>query len=316
MRASWTEMVLFVQVALVGLMMGLLLLAGVVAQAGIVAGRGSIAYVSEQDGNPEIYLLDIDRAYLRRLTRHAAADRRPAWSPDGRAISFYSNRHNGRWNIYLMQASGSRVRQITDTDGRDGNLAWSPDGRYVAFDSTRSGNLEIYVMEAACMDAPTTCAPRRLTNHAAADRYPTWSPDGRYLLFESVRYEYYDIFRIRADGRDLTRLTRNTIPDWGANWSPDGTQIAFASSRGASWDIYVIPAACEGLVGGCEGEARLLIEHPHDDSLPQWSPDGRYLLFESWIDDNFELFIAAADGSGLQRLTFNRADDTQAVWWP
>ncbi len=307
---------LFVQVALVGLMLALLLLAGMVAQAGIVAGRGSIAYVSEQDGNPEIYLLDIDRAYLRRLTQHPAADRRPAWSPDGRTLSFYSNRDTGRWNIYLMQANGTRVRQITDSDGRDGNLVWSPDGRHVAFDSTRSGNLEIYVMEAACMDAPATCTPRQLTHHAAADRYPTWSPDGRYLLFESVRYEYYEIFRIRADGSDLTRLTRNTSPDWGANWSPDGTQIAFASSRGTSWDIHVMPADCDKLRGGCEAHTRRLIEHPHDDSLPQWSPDGRYLVFEAWIGDNFELFIAAADGSGLQRLTFNDTDDTQAVWWP
>ncbi len=312
----WGALVLRVQMVMIGLMLGLLLLTGVISQAGGLAGRGSIVFASERAGSSDLYLLDIDRDYLRRLTHTQATDRRPAWSPDGRTLSFYSNRENGRWNIFIMNPNGTNIRQITETDGRDGNLAWSPDGQYVAFDSTRTGNLEIFVMETACLDAPTTCDPQRITHHAAADRSPAWSPDSTQLLFESARYEYYEIFRVNPDGSDLTRLTVNNTPDWSANWSPNGREIAFASGRGETWDIYVMDADCDTLPGGCEDNARLLVEHPYDAALPQWSPDGQHIIFEAWMDNNFDLFIVQADGQHLQRLTTHPANDTQAVWWP
>ncbi|MBZ0295257.1 MAG: hypothetical protein K8L99_22020, partial [Anaerolineae bacterium] len=281
-----------------------------------LGGRGSIAFVSQRDGNPEIYLMDIDRGRVRRLTDDPAVDRHPAWSPDGRTLAFYSNR-NGNWDIFVTDAAGRQTYPLVISAARDGNLVWSPDGEHLAFDSTRSGNLEIYVMDSACVEQRTACFYRQTTHHAAADQYPTWSPDGKHLVFESVRYEQYDLLMMDEDGENVRRLTDNAYPDWGANWSPDGTQIVYASGKGAAdWDLYVIDADCYQQIGGCDENARLLVEHPFDDVTPVWSPDGRYVIFASWIDDDYELFIVNADGTDLEQLTSNVVDDEQAVWWP
>jgi TolB protein len=215
---------------------------------------------------------------------------------------------------------------LTATDDRDGNLSWSPDGTRVAFDSTRDGNLELYVMPSACLQPETPCEPKRLTAYASLDQEPRWSPDGRWLVFESIRYEYRDIFVLDPSCLDDTvecidtvrRLTVNSISDWAPVWSPHGDQIAFASNRGADWDLFIIDADCDTRPAGCETTARQLTDNAVDDTNPDWSPDGRYIIFESWLDDNWELFLIEADcfGCAAEQLTFNDYDDGEAVWWP
>ena len=69
-------------------------------------GSGLIAFVSDRDGNQEIYVMNADGSGLTSLTNNAADDYDPAWSPDGRQIAFYSDR-DGNWEIYLMNADGS-----------------------------------------------------------------------------------------------------------------------------------------------------------------------------------------------------------------
>jgi hypothetical protein len=136
------------------LLLVMLLLTGMlefVNAADWLPGRGSLAFVSDRDGNREIYLMDLDRPFIRRLTDNPGIDLRPTWSPDGKQIAFYSNR-DGAWNLYVMRASGRDVRQITQSGSRDRNPRWSPDGTLLAFDSTRNVNSEIFVTQTACLD--------------------------------------------------------------------------------------------------------------------------------------------------------------------
>ena len=65
-----------------------------------------IAFVSNRDGNPEIYVMGSDGSNPRRLTHHTANDWSLVWSPDGRHIAFHSNR-DGNWEIYVMGSDGS-----------------------------------------------------------------------------------------------------------------------------------------------------------------------------------------------------------------
>lgn len=303
-------------IALAAVGLGLFGVTGWVIAANWLGGRGSIAFISQRDGNAEIYLMDIDRAQVRRLTHHPATERHPTWSPDGRMLAFYSNR-SGSWDIFVTDPAGRQTYPLVISAARDGNLVWSPDGRHLAFDSTRSGNLEIYVMDADCVEQHTACFYHQLTNFAGADQAPAWSPDSQRLVFESIRYEQYDLFMMDINGENLHRLTTDVFPDWGADWSPDGQQIVFASGRkDGEWDLYLMDADCYMRPGGCEDSIRLLVDHPYDDTSPAWSPDGRYIAFTSWVEDNYELFIVNANGSDLQRLTINTVDDEQAVWWP
>ncbi len=84
-----------------------------------------IAFVSDRDGNEEIYLMDPDSANLRRLTHNKAEDWFPAWSPDGKWIAFSSNR-DGNHEIYVMPADGSDQKRLTNNDAEDWGPVWRP----------------------------------------------------------------------------------------------------------------------------------------------------------------------------------------------
>ena len=138
---------------------------------------GKIAFVSERDGNEEIYVMNADGSGQTRLTNAPAADWYPRWSPDGRHLAFSSNLRVGSEAIYVMNADGSRLSRLTTAPGWwssdlrwDRDPSWSSDGRHLAFSSTRDGNAEIYVMNA------DGSGQTRLTNAPAADSDPSWSP--------------------------------------------------------------------------------------------------------------------------------------------
>ena len=86
-----------------------------------------IAFVSERDGNREIYVMSADGSAVRRLTDHPAADVYPAWSPDGARIAFVSER-DGNADIYVMNADGTAPQRLTNSPAEEAFPAWSPDG--------------------------------------------------------------------------------------------------------------------------------------------------------------------------------------------
>jgi hypothetical protein len=91
-----------------------------------------IAFVSDRDGNSEIYVIHADGSEQRNLTRQPASDSHPSWSPDGRKLAFVSRR-DGNAEIYVMNADGSELRNVTRTPSDDLDPAWSPNGRAIAF---------------------------------------------------------------------------------------------------------------------------------------------------------------------------------------
>ena len=84
-----------------------------------------IAFISERDGNLEIYLLDLDTDALTNLTNHPADDNYPTWSPDDSRIAFTTNR-DGNSEIYVMDRDGTNPRNLTNHPARDFWPAWSP----------------------------------------------------------------------------------------------------------------------------------------------------------------------------------------------
>jgi Tol biopolymer transport system component len=126
-----------------------------------------IAFVSNRDGNREIYAMKADGTGQTRLTDDPATDGGPSWSPDGARILFSSDR-DGHIAVYVMNPDGSEQVRLTDPQVNDGGGRWSPDGTRIVFGSDRDGHYEIYGMEA---DGSRQV---RLTRGTADNTNPAW----------------------------------------------------------------------------------------------------------------------------------------------
>ena len=237
-----------------------------------VDAQAQIAFVSQRDGNPEIYVMDDNGKNQQRLTNNRDDDWSPSWSPDGKRIAFASQR-DGNSEIYVMDADGGNQLNLTNNPNEDKYPSWSPNGERIAFSSWDGEvknfviTFDIYVMDA---DGGNQL---NLTNNPFDDRHPSWSPDGKRIVFASAREGHFrskfgitdEIYVIDANGGNEQRFTENRQNDWEPSWSPDGKRIAFAADRKgdfANFEIYVMDA---------DGENQQnLTNNRDDDRYPSW----------------------------------------------
>lgn len=253
-------------------------------------GQNTILLTSDQDGNREIYAVDVDGSNLERLTTDPGEDVEPAWSPDHAQIAFASNR-DGNFAIYLMNPDGNRVKRITeDTLGNyNASPAWSPDGQHIAFVSNANGNTQIYIIGADGSN------PRAITDPANNSLDPSWSPDGEWIAFATDADGASQINIIRPDGSDIKQLTHDDSVDSDSPaWSRDGSLLAFAAN-GDSGEIDVMDA---------DGSNTRLIAAVTDGfiSSPAWSDDGDEIAYVLSDGPTTSIYIIGVDGKAARPL--------------
>jgi len=219
-----------------------------------------IAFVSDRDGQVDIWVMGSDGRDPVNLTSDEARDHSPAWSPDGEWIAFASVRESLYWELYRMRPDGSEGQRLTWwEDASDLWPSWSPDGTRLAFASRRDGNWEIYIMD---RDGGNLV---RLTDHPADDTNPAWSPDGGRIAFVSNRDGFPEIYVMPVIGGEAVNLSRAPFSsEHGPTWSPDGGRIAFYSDRDGEWDIYVMAADGSDVIK--------LTGDTSNDQVPAWRP--------------------------------------------
>jgi Tol biopolymer transport system component len=250
-----------------------------------------------------------------------ADDVAPAWAPGGKQIAFLSFRdtEKGKWgkgdgSIYVVgfdPATGQKTEpahRVTDDDGNDDWPAWSPDGKRIVFQSDRSGNEDIWIINA------NGTGLVQLTHHPKADRHPNWSPDGKKIAFSSNRSGNEEVWVIDvaaalASGDDsmAVNLTQSLGRDRYPFWSPNGKQLAFNSHRDDDYEIYVMNA--DG------SQQRNLSQSPQStEGLADWSPDGQRLVFYSNRTGNKEVYIMDLATLAWTNISNHPADDEFCTW--
>jgi TolB protein len=246
-----------------------------------------IVFVSNRDGNDELYMMDYDGANQTRLTFNKWRDYMPAWSPDQRVIVFTSYRA-GNPDLYLLYPYEGKLVPVS-TKGTNFSGAFSPDGKKLAFCSTRDGNAEIYVANADGSNI------RRITFNSAIDTAPSWSPTGREIAFTSDRTGTPQIYIMDAEGGNVRKVSFGGDYLDSPVWSPDGERIVFVSRVNNFFDLYILNLKTNKITKLTESNAR--------NESPSWSPDGRHIVFSSNMSGTIQIYSIDYDGTNLKCLT-------------
>ncbi|AWC21903.1 translocation protein TolB [Aminobacter sp. MSH1] len=176
-------------------------------------GQKVIMSLLRDDGNSNVFSMDLRSRTTTRLTNSSAIDTSPSYSPDGSKVVFTSDR-GGQPQIYVMGADGSGQTRVSFGGGSYSTPVWSPRGDLIAFTKQSGGQFQIGVMK-------TDGSGERILSTGFQQEGPTWAPNGRVVMF----------FRDQPGGGgpklysvDLTGRNEQAIPTSGfasdPAWSP------------------------------------------------------------------------------------------------
>jgi dipeptidyl aminopeptidase/acylaminoacyl peptidase len=229
---------------------------------------GRLAFLSNRDGETQIYLAGADGQTIRSVTKVAAGVQPPmVVSPDGQTIAFVSDvkigtgtppnvhrltrllyrhwdewRENLRHHVFVVPAAGGDARDLTPGDfdsppaqQEDAALAFTPDGREVVFVSNREGvDKEAWTTNNDVWSVPVTGgSAKKLTPNPAADAQPLFTPDGRFLIVRAQRRPNFESDRWYLDVYDRASGARRTVFT-----TPDLSVSDFTLSRDGATIVF------------------------------------------------------------------------------
>jgi len=264
-------------------------LAGVEAQPALSPDGRSVAFVSNRDGQWDIYVGLVAGGTVVRITTDTNVEMRPRWSPDGARLLFARLNDTGLYDLWVVPALGGAARRLVLNGAYP---TWSPDGGSIAY----SAGGVILICDASGENQRAVTHPEP----AFAHLQPAFSHDGRRLAFV-VRPPgpYGELAIVDLGSLAVKRISRDDALAWSPVWSPDDRFIYFASSRGGTTNVWKITSA--------SGETEQITAGQGADTDIDLSADGKRLVF-STFRINLNLAELSLDPSSLGRRTWLTSD--------
>jgi Tol biopolymer transport system component len=241
--------------------------------------------------------------------------------------------------LVLSDLSGRNMKDITAVQNGELpwiGLSWSRDGEWVAYTAGEMFSPPKAEADVWKMRPDGTEAVNLTPDSPGNDGFPSLSADSSRLVFRSGRTGNFDIFLMQSDGTGLRNLTNHPAVDTFPAFSPLGDEIAFSSNRDGELDpktghrtfeLYTMKISSDGTPGAVR---RLTYTHGQN-AHPQYSPDGRWLVFTSeqgGINDEEpiintvifspqiygELFVCRLEDGKIFRLTNDKWEDGFPNW--
>ncbi|MCB0430077.1 MAG: PD40 domain-containing protein [Flavobacteriales bacterium] len=269
-----------------------------------------LAFVSDRNGQSDIYLTDINGKEVRQLTQTKDVEYGLTWTSDGTEIYYTLFLPEGRQVGRLVVADGK-----TSTVLNDSTLVSLCDvsrnkKKLLVASRIHHAKGELYVY-----DIPTQTYTR-LTDNDFFEAGAKFSPDETSVVAAIQTQKpgpnhpagMAEIFRIELSSLTPVQLTHmhafNGLPDW----SPDGSQIAFHSCNQGKCDVYVMEVDGSGLTNITAGK--------EDNRWPRWTPDGKWIAFTKSTDGNSDIWFASPDGATLKPIITSPGRDEIAECKP
>ncbi len=227
-----------------------------------------------------------DRPLLTAYNAQVQIQEHPAVSPDGSRLLVSGGGNdtgNSSKDVFVADLDktfqATNLRKLIPGEGvmLGEEPVWSPDAKQIAFVTIDE---RIWVSDVDGKNKGTVAQVSGQYCHQ-----PDWSPDGQWIAFASDREGNIELFKVRSDGTELTRLTEHPGIDCRPRWSRDGQWLLFSSNRSGNFDLFAIRSSGDDL--------RQLTTHPTPDDHADWSPDGKSIAFVSMRDGAFDIYRIA-----------------------
>jgi Tol biopolymer transport system component/DNA-binding winged helix-turn-helix (wHTH) protein len=309
------------------------------------------AWKSDSDKGFDLYVKTIGSERMLRLTNHPSQWISPAWSPDGTRIAFFRSSEDDN-GIFEVPALGGAERKLASAQSWSEALmqvSWSPDGTLLAYWSSGEEGSHVFLLPLDTL-RPRILSPAPRCWDTAAPAFSPQRKDLAVICTSSIAvYTIYDLPLSDGAPRLLTSIMGYPR---GLSWSADGTRIIFANDSGEGgglWQLSTdgsssrLPFGEEGsaptvarrgdrlvYVRGRktidiwrvdlaaampENSAAKLIFSTRVQRVPQYSPDGTKIVFESNRSGSHEIWLANADGNDPIQLTSFNGPQTGGPSW-
>lgn len=232
-------------------------------------------------------------------------------------LAFISEFEGQTWIYVVLPQQATRAVQVSSAVRWD-PPTWSPDGRKLAFRIRRNFLTQLYVMDATALQAHQISGLLAVSNYA-------WDPGSQLIAFSATRHDEEDIFVASAETAARENLTMgNQAADRTPVWSHNGQYIAYLSATGVS-ETSLCREGClyKAYLMNRDGTQQRRVttdETPQDVHRAEcslaWSPDDRYLLFDTGCrpTEILNLYWFDLQENEVRKLTSDQTDDRFGSW--
>jgi TolB protein len=255
-------------------------------QSGRKPHQGRIAFVANQGGNWELFVMNGDGTGMVQLTESPLDERSPAISPDGAQIAYTTS--DGALRVMNMETKSAT--QIPLPANRYGYPTWTGDGSgiiYTVYKFT-PGNEDADFFLYSFKDRKE----QPFLTQTGPQDYPSFSAEANALAYISSAATVVagvgsrvtqELWVVSLKDSKPAQLALGSENETRPAWSPDGKWIVFSSNRKGNPDLWAINSGGE--------ELTQLTDSPAAETSPAWSPDGGQIVYVSTASGRMQLML-------------------------
>lgn len=273
---------------------------------------GSISLNIAGEPNRRIAHLSANRIYKAITQKESIFNSKIVFVSD-----IHSTRNDIRKELYLMDFDGERKQRLTFNNSMIISPSISPDNSKILYSVMESRwqkgsdgkpnkvkNLNLYLLDLITKKSQVVSNKVGINSGAIFDH----SGQNIYLTLSTTGNA--DIYKMNLATHSLTKVTGHYSDDVDPSINQDGSLMTFLSGRSGRAMIYVLDPS------GVEKNVKRISYVGKYNAAPRFSPDGKEIVFSSWVDNSFDLYKIDSNGTNLVRLTKNFGSNEEANFSP